>query len=189
MNRSNHRIGVRQFVTYSFAARTFQPVVSSVVLLQIFCGVGITVLAASGAQLSMEVSIRNPQNRAYHLHVVLTNNTAESIAVDKERLPWAAYSWSAWIKATRNDARKTPLRPGAPLVEYDGKAILQPGETLEGEIPLQAMFRKLLAEKDHSGVRIEWRCPSDLLPVSCANEGTSYLISKAGIREVGPQKD
>jgi hypothetical protein len=143
------------------------------------------VLAAENVQLSMEITLSMPMDKAYHLHVVLANKTNEPIQVDNGQLPWASHSWSTWIKAKKNNATRTPLQAGAPLVEYDGKIVLQSGENLEGDIPLQAMFRAFLAESNRKGVRIEWRCPAELLPVTCVGgKNGSFLISKRTVRKI-----
>lgn len=139
-------------------------------------------------RLSMDVSVLQHQDGSYNVHVVLTNNTTVSIELDKAQLPWSAYSWSKWIKASKNDSTRATLRPGAPLVEYDGRATIRPEEMIEGEIPLQAMFRTLSTEKDRNGVRVEWRCPDDLIPVVCLGKNRKYLISKAGVHELSSKK-
>lgn len=162
--------------------------VVTISLIAVCCGIDGAAFAEAKDRLSMEVSVLQHQDGSYNLHVVLTNNTTVLLESDKAQLPWSAYLWSKWINASKNDASRAPLRPGAPLVEYDGKVTIRPGESLEGEIPLQAMFRTLSAEKDRNGVRIEWRCPTELVPVVCLGKNRKYLISKEGIREFSSTK-
>ena len=163
-------------------------VIVTISLISVWGGIPRAAFAQTKDRLSMEVSVLQHQDGSYNLHVVLTNNTTVPIESDKAQLPWSAYSWSKWIKASKNDSTRATLRPGAPLVEYDGKATIRPRELLEGEIPLQAMFRTLSTEKDRNGVRIEWRCPDDLIPVVCLGKNRKYLISKAGVHELPSKK-
>ena len=51
-------------------------------------------------RLSMEVSILQHQDASYNLRVVLRNNTTTAFESDKAQLPWSAYLWSKWIKAS-----------------------------------------------------------------------------------------
>jgi hypothetical protein len=177
-----------KILTYRISVEVIYLAVVTISLIAAWCGIPGTAFAEAKDRLSMEVSVLQHQDGSYNLHVVLTNNTTVPIESDKAQLPWSAYSWSKWIKATKNDSTKATLIPGAPLVEYDGKATVRPGESLEGEIPLQAMFRTLSTEKDRIGVRIEWRCPDDLIPVVCLGKNRKYLISKAGVHELPSKK-
>lgn len=177
-----------KILIYRISVEVIYLAVVTISLMAVWSGIPGTAFAEAKDRLSMEVSVLQHQDGSYNLHVVLTNNTTVPIELDKAQLPWSAYSWSKWIKATKNDSTKATLIPGAPLIEYDGKATVRPGESLEGEIPLQAMFRTLSTEKDRIGVRIEWRCPDDLIPVVCLGKNRKYLISKVGAHELPSKK-
>lgn len=180
---------LRRFLICSAATVEFHWIgIVIIISMSVCCGITGAAFAETTDRISMEVSLLQHQDGSYNLHVVLTNNTTAPIESDKAQLPWAANSWSKWIKASKNDATKAPLRPGAPLVEYDGNATIRPGESLEGEIPLQAMFRTLSTEKDRNGVKIEWRCPDDLVPVVCLDTNRKYLLSKTGVRKFKSKK-
>jgi hypothetical protein len=177
-----------KILIYRVSIEVIYQAVVTISLIAVWCGIPVAAFAEVKDRLSMEASVLQHQDGSYNLHVVLTNNTTVPIESDKAQLPWSAYSWSKWIKASKNDSTRATLRPGAPLVEYDGKVTVRPGESLEGEIPLQAMFRTLSTEKDRNGVRIEWRCPDDLIPVGCLGKNRKYLISKTGVHELPSKK-
>lgn len=136
--------------------------------------------------LKMQSAVTKGTDGGYYLDVALTNDGNEPVSVSAVKLPWAADHWDSWIKAFKVDTKKTQLEPGGALIDYGGQLLIKPKDSLKGRIPLHAMFRTLLKDIDTHGVMIVWRCPSDLIPVTCSTESSRYIISKAGIQEEKP---
>lgn len=134
--------------------------------------------------LTMNMALNASADGGYFLEVVLSNHGKEAISVSALRLPWAPDNWHLWIKGIRLGRKHTQLRSGAAMIDYGGQVNILPGEQARGSVPLHGMFRSLAEDIRQHAVRIELRCPKDLLPIKCPNEVTKYILSNEGIRNI-----
>jgi hypothetical protein len=170
--------------------RLARRIVQVLALYVVFMLAEVTTPAAGNGMsgLLMKGSITKGVDGGYYLDVTLTNESKDPISIPAIKLPWAADHWDSWIKGMKLDARRTQLEPGGALIDYGGQLHIQPRETLKGQVPLHAMFPTLLHDIDAHGVRIEWRCPNEVLPVVCPTKTSGYVISKSGIKEEKTEK-
>jgi hypothetical protein len=156
--------------------------------LQVVVAIGTVPAGANGVpdQVKMETTVQKGTDGGYYLEVVLKNDSSRSISLSAIKLPWATDHWDSWIKAFRLDPKKTHLEPGGVLVDYGGHVVIKPNDSLKGRVALHAMFRTLSDDINAGGVMIEWRCPTELVPVACRTQMSRSVISKTGIRDVTP---
>lgn len=136
--------------------------------------------------LTMNVALNASADGRYDLEVTLSNHGKEMISVWAVKLPWAPDNWHLWIKAIKLNKRRSELSPSVAMIDYGGEVDFPPGVDKRGGVPLHGMYKTLLHDIGQHGVRIEWRCPTDLLSVKCPDVETRYIISKGGIRRVAP---
>lgn len=137
--------------------------------------------------LKMQGTVTKGIDGGYYMDIVLKNDSDQPVSISAVKLPWAPDHWDSWIKGFRLDAGKTQLEPGGALVDYGGQVVIKPKDTLKGRVALHAMFRTLIDDVNSHGVAIEWRCPTELVPVSCTMQASRVVVSKTGIREETPK--
>jgi len=133
--------------------------------------------------LEMQGAVMKGADGGYYLEVALKNNGNDPISISAIKLPWAPDHWDSWIKGFKLDAKNTQLEPGGALIDFGGQIIIKQKDSLKGKVALHVMFRTLLDDIDAHGVAIEWRCPTDLVPVACSTQTSRFLISKTAIQE------
>lgn len=144
--------------------------------------------ANSRPLLTMKVVLSLQDEGRYVLEITLMNKNAETISISAMDLPWVPVHWASWLKATKLDKQRTVLETGGPLIDYGGQLAFSPGDEKSGKVPLHLMFDNLSTAVQSSGVQLDWRCPTDLLAVECPDKGTRYILSKGGIRRLGPNE-
>jgi len=130
--------------------------------------------------LAMEVFLKKPKKHQYEIHIHLTNISPESVTVDVHDLPWIPPNDSKWLVAYRTDATNSPIEqtfwPGA----FGSQAVrLLPGESIQGELPLNPRIPSLLKDIDQFGIQLQWDCPPPSLKFMCKTDSRSSItISK-----------
>ena len=138
------------------------------------------------SRLSMEVSLlREQRYGTYALHVRLSNHDKTPVPVAIHHLPWEHSNRSLPIDVYRLDDPQQALPKHfiwrGDLFKLETRDI-QPGELLEGNIYLSALFRSLKKEIKQHGVTIVWKCELDTIPVVCTEGGGgSFTIPKGGL--------
>lgn len=106
------------------------------------------------SKLTIEVEgIESPEP---HLHARLTNRTAQPLSAYAHALPWQG-AYSMIVVAVRADAPGTVLERTLPIDDPGPATItIQPGETLSGDIALQARFPGFEDARKEVGVIVLW---------------------------------
>lgn len=137
-------------------------------------------------KIKMEATVLKGTDGGYYLDIILKNDSSKPIAFAAINSPWAPDHWDSWIKAFSLDPKKTQLEPGGALVDFGGQVVINPNHPLKERVALHAMFRTLIDDVNAHGVVIEWRCPTELIPVICRTQMSRSIVSKTGIRNETP---
>lgn len=106
-----------------------------------------------GGPVTLQVSALPDKGGQYDLHISMQNEGSTPLKVFKAGLPWGN-SRSMFLTVVRNRTVLTgPIAIDDPVA---GDVVLQPGETVRGEINLSARYPKLTEELKTSDLDVLW---------------------------------